>query len=200
MTNCRDKEDEQVRKEMDDFASEVNHFIGVYADLSSGLRLFNEKAGRAYSEVISMLKSNDESSDYESLPVIFGRGQPNAEPPDILHHTTQKELLTRSSEDGDDRRLLGNMIIVMIYQIWEDHYRPRIANILGKEKNDVDFKLMGELRHYRRSILHNNGISLPQIPKCEMLPWFEQGERIFLDMDKIHQLARFFQSFRITVK
>ena len=78
-----------------------------------------------------------------------------------------------------------------IYQFWEDQYRQDIAAALDKaEKNELRVPVMGDLRYLRQSIIHNSGIAVSDVERCEVLRWFRRGERIALTQDQMKRIVR----------
>jgi hypothetical protein len=73
---------------------------------------------------------------------------------------------------------LANMCIVNLFQLWEDHYRGRLASALDVQKNDLKVAVFGDLRVLRNAIIHSLGIATPQVAKCEVLRWFKPGDPI----------------------
>jgi hypothetical protein len=82
------------------------------------------------------------------------------------------------------------MSLILIYQYWEDQFRPKIANELGINKKDLIEPIMGDLRRLRRSIIHHGGIALKDIEKCEILTWFKEGDVIFIDELKFKEIIK----------
>lgn len=109
-----------------------------------------------------------------------------------IHHVAfATDVLARNSPGGFNQRLVGNMSLVYIYQMWEDEHRKRIANAIGiKDPNELRVPVLGDVRHYRRSIIHNKGIALPECARCEVLRWYDPGAEIFIDTNKLLEAKR----------
>ena len=57
----------------------------------------------------------------------------------------------------------GGSLPTVIYQLWEDNYRERIARALGMaEKDDLKVGLLGDVRLYRLDIIHRRGRLRPE--------------------------------------
>lgn len=111
---------------------------------------------------------------------------------DELHHVAfTADVLARNAPGGFNQRLAGNMSLVYIYQMWEDEHRKTIANAIGLAgPNELRVPVLGDLRHYRRSIIHNKGVALPECARCEVLRWYAPGEEIFVDTTKLLEAKR----------
>jgi hypothetical protein len=82
------------------------------------------------------------------------------------------------------------MALVALYQYWEDHYRERIAKHLGKaEKGDLKEPVMGDMGHLRNCIIHHRGTAKKEARKCEVLQWFDPGQKILMDAQKMEELV-----------
>lgn len=107
----------------------------------------------------------------------------------LLHRSTQGEFKTRTSAHGLDARLLGHMAVTLLYSLWEDTYREKIALAYGhSRKNDLKGDLFGDLGNLRHAIVHNNGIATEKIELAKLLKWFSRGDTIFLSPEHVDQL------------
>ena len=82
------------------------------------------------------------------------------------------------------------MCLVDLYTYWEDHYRAQVAAALSMEKEAIRVPVFGDVRHIRQSIVHHRGIALPEVEKCQVLKWFQEGDRIAVSTSQFRQLAR----------
>jgi hypothetical protein len=80
------------------------------------------------------------------------------------------------------------MCLVTIYQYRDDNYKGALAEILGCAKNSIKIPVFGDLKLLRHSIIHHRGIALPDIVRCEVFRWFQPGDEIFLDRDKLEEI------------
>ncbi len=85
--------------------------------------------------------------------------------------------------------------LVYLFSAWEDEYRKRLATAHGRtDKNDLQFPLLGDLRHLRNDIVHHRGIaSGDNTGKCTVLQgWFFPGDDILLTTDHLTEFAQLF--------
>lgn len=101
---------------------------------------------------------------------------------------TQGEWKEKIGKNGTNIKLIGNMCLVMIYQYWEDRYREEIAKSKDINKGELTSDLIGDIRHFRNSIIHNNGRAIPEVDRCKILKWFRAGDEIVIDSVKMDQL------------
>lgn len=115
----------------------------------------------------------------------------------------QGEVKKRTKIDGDNWILIGRQCVVSAYTYWEEYLRKEIAYALGvlnpedgntKEKideilnNHVSDDFWGDIRHFRNSSIHKNGIANSDMKKCKILKWFEPDEPIYLDHTKMKEI------------
>ena len=103
----------------------------------------------------------------------------NSEPRERhLHQVPLEVLRCRNEPGGTNFQFIGNVCAVTLYQYWEDHFRQQLAQDVGIEKNDLQVPLFGELRHYRRAIIHNRGFATTEVAECQLLKGPQLGEPI----------------------
>ena len=64
------------------------------------------------------------------------------------------QVIDAFAENGEFERLYAKAFVVFSYQLWEEFARPRIAQEIGVDHNDVKSELMGEWRYLRRWLVH----------------------------------------------
>ncbi len=122
----------------------------------------------------------------------------------------QGELRRRIEPNGQNTKALGNMMVVSVYAYWEEHLRIEIGkamevlsanasnteetrNILNRE---VVSDFWGDLRYFRNSILHCNGVANSDMSKCKVIKWFKPGEEIALNYKMIRAIFLYLGSYR----
>jgi hypothetical protein len=174
------------------FEKVVDYIYGVYLGATTGFGKLREWFEKHQGNALESLKSSHPelaSIDYlDSVHMIYGKGDPNNPEAVELHHCTQREYKERNSEDGINFHFLGNMALVSLYQYWEDFHRSQVAAELGIGKNDLKAPIMGDLRLIRISIIHHAGVALKDVEKCEILKWYKEGDKIFIDKSKFEDV------------
>ena len=176
-----------------DFAEEycfvVDQIHGMYLDASMGMG----ELARGYMQYDADRLQQLREAGQQLTPEIFNPGLVYsgtvrgmlAE----LHSTSLHHLINRNAPGGANWIFLANMCVVSMYQYWDDHYRKRIAEALGKALNELTHDTFGELRHLRRSIIHNRGRAVPEAANAKILKPFEASELVMLEPQDLHDLA-----------
>jgi hypothetical protein len=111
----------------------------------------------------------------------------------------QGEVKKRTAKNGTNYILMARQCVVSAYTYWEVYLRKEIGIALGiiepkiKDKEEIQRILnkyvksdfWGDMKRLRHAILHKNGIADSDISKCKILKWFEPGQPIDLDFDKM---------------
>lgn len=95
----------------------------------------------------------------------------------VCHDAWVEEVIERNRVNGENVVRLRQAAIVEIYALWEDHYRPRLERLAGTGKNSILSPLFGDIRHYRRAVVHNGGVLAEA---TEILQFVAKGSRVEL--------------------
>jgi hypothetical protein len=166
---------------------------GAYLDALGGLGCVRERVLEFQNTKIAELSGKDpaqaseEFMDTQSLSHEFEAT--TEEPQKLLHRSTQGEFKRRTAVDGPDARLLGYMMVALLYGAWEDVYRRKLAVALGySEKNLLQSDLFGDLAHLRHAIVHCAGIATEKVERSKVLKWFRRGELMFITSAQVDAL------------
>lgn len=176
-----------------EFLAIINNIHGFYMDMTQANLLFQGELKHAEIRTIEMLKKDHPelaTEEYVNNTIVaYGTENPNLPGSYPLQQSTRKDVTERNKSNGTNIKLLGNMIVITIYQLWEDKYREILSNELGfLDKNNLKSDIFGDLRHLRNSIVHNNGIAIGEITKCKVFKWFQPSDEIVLNFDKVNTL------------
>ena len=120
----------------------------------------------------------------------------------VVAQTTQGAFLEALRPGGAFEQLQANALVVLVYALWEENYRQKIADAIGVAKDAIACDLMGELRHVRNWIVHDNSVAPHDgRAKCPMLTqlWeFEPGELGITDK-MLHSLMEQVNALRVKV-
>lgn len=188
---------------IEEFEKTVDAIYGAYLDSVEGYSLVKSQLEYAQEDQIGINRKLKEKNispnihynlsidDFDSSCIIYSEGKKGSENYRILHYCcTQAEYKERNSPSGRNYRFIGNMSLISIYQYWDDHFRQKIADLLFKKgKNDIKSPIMGDLRFFRQSIIHHQGIALKNVEKCEILKWYKEGDEIFIDKVKLEEIV-----------
>jgi hypothetical protein len=151
-----ERQNAEVLSVASDFVQRIDEIYGLYLDATLGFQQnvkFLEKGREEAAKIGVNVALLDDSKFF------FGKGNPNDPNNVLLHTTTVKQYRQRNSTGGSNHRLLAQYLIVLIYHLWENEYRLRIAEILGcSEPNILKLPICGDLRLLRHEILKHNGV------------------------------------------
>jgi hypothetical protein len=165
------------------FLNTVDTVYGIYLDSVVAYKWSKDRFEDAQRESLVAFRNQGEAwtvQDLDQRRMHFGKGDPNTPDAKFLHTCTQAEYKARNAQGGANHKVIGNLCLVLIYQYWEDHYRPRIAECLGVERDEVRLDIMGDIRLLRQSIIHHDAKALRDVERCTILTWFKEGDDIFL--------------------
>ena len=172
-----------------EFIEIVDNIYGVFLDVGNGFSRMLESIQNNQNRTCTERGISIEELDTRN--VFYGSGPPNNSKSQIFHATTAGEYKIRIAKNGPNVTFVGNLCLVAIYQFWEDKYRAEIAAQLGITREDLKSDLFGDIRHIRRSIIHNKSIGLPELARCKKLVWFKPGDTIAMDEPKLTNLVHF---------
>ena len=119
--------------------------------------------------------------------MYFGEGDPN-DPATRTHHArTFAYLIEASARDGIYAQQLRWSAIVRLYSVWEDRFRQHIADECGLTKSDIQGDAHGDLRRFRRAIVHTGG-RLDEEPT--VLRYFTRGDSLQFSNGQVIDLFR----------
>jgi hypothetical protein len=159
-----------------EFLAEVAGYFGSYFDGEYGYMLVLaqvEKTQKEFGPKLGMSSAQLDQSNY-----FYGEGDPNSPGSKILIQATQGAVKVRNAKNGVNAAFLARMLIVAVYQLWDEHYRAQFAQTVGKTTADIKSDLFGDLRRYRQSIVHNRSIAISDVTNNKVLKWFVPGELI----------------------
>jgi len=112
----------------------------------------------------------------DDFPITVMNDNPDLPETKAIHYTTLGHFIKRMNVDSDNSKGIGNSSLVMIYQLWEDEYRGRIAIDKGKEKNNIKSDLFRDIRIIRQGIIHNNGKKTQDFKKLKIIKLMDTEE------------------------
>lgn len=82
-----------------------------------------------------------------------------------------KELVNRCAKNGFFTTELTKALLCMIYSLWDEIYRHKIAEASSCEPSEIFCPLMGDLRKIRHCIMHHKSIVNDNSIEFEFLNW-----------------------------
>lgn len=171
-----------------EFIEKIELIYSIYNDCQSSFKLAIKEMEEVQKDIINGLNSQGMDLAKEDLDKrkFHYCGKMNAN--GILKPRasfTQGYRKGKLGITGYNIKFIGSICLVMIYQYWEDKYRQKIAKEKGINKDQLNSDLFGDIRHYRHSIIHNNGQATREIDKCKILKWYKENDEIIIDADKM---------------
>ena len=99
-------------------------------------------------------------SNYENR-ISTGSSLPNAKQSpgsSTIAQMTQGELLRGLEHGGLFEDQIAKSLVVVVYHLWNEYYRPRIAKAVLAEPNQVECALLGDIRRVRNLIIHEKSV------------------------------------------
>ena len=152
----------------------------------------------AYDKFSSLLKSRDNT-------FFVGTGKPDTEQRlgrSTIAQMRQGDFLNNLKAGGAFEDQNAKAFIVMIFHRWDDQFRYLIAKVLSVPKSAVQCDLMGDVRHIRNSIIHEDSeITDRIINKLRILPliWTLQPGKLRINNQMIHSLMEQVNAIRVRV-
>lgn len=140
----------------------------------------NEEAHRIYGQVSQLLFENRVPAEVEAPPAVG----------------TLEHVRSRTEAKGENTTALGAFCLIALYQYWEDSWRPHLAKVLGKSKNEIVSDLWGDVRLIRICLIHKRGVADAALAnEAKELRWFSEGQTIAIDPPKFGELMARLRDF-----
>ncbi len=171
----------------DQFMRVVDDIYGLYLDCTIGFDSWLEEINNVQKD--TSIKTRIPLEELDKRNLVYGKGNPNLPNSYPLHKKSQGEVKERIKKDGKDYYDIAALCLVLIYQYWDEYYRLKFADEHRVEKNKIKWNIMGDLRLFRQSIIHNRGIAILDINKCKILKWFKAGELININSHQFEEIV-----------
>ena len=139
-----------------DYVTTVDELYGHYLDSTSGF-VANERmilTGQAQAK-----HAVPHGVAQDSLPFVYGNGDPNNRSSKVLHETTQGAYKSRNAEGGQNHIRAGQLLVVLLFEYWESHHRQCIAVAMNlDDQKSLKVPLLGDLRALRQDVIHHRGL------------------------------------------
>jgi hypothetical protein len=182
-----EKQQMDVLSVVKEFVQRIDEIYGLYLDATKG---FQENVKSLEKGQEEALKKGIKVEWRDDSKFFFGRGNPNDPKSVLLHTTTFGEYRQRNLEGGSNHRLLAQYFVVLVYHLWDNEYRPRIAEVLGcSDSNSLKLPICGDLRLLRHDILKHRGvITKEKQTKLEVLKQIPAEQLLNLSSDNVEQI------------
>jgi hypothetical protein len=106
-----------------DTTAAMLHFVKYFEDQQGILQSFAE-AGTEPTTIEELDKHN----------IHYGIGDANTDQMRVQHESTQGEFKTRNREGGLNDKSMSRILLVTIYQFWEDHFRSAFGEAVARRR------------------------------------------------------------------
>ena len=176
---------------IDEFLVRVNRLFGVYMDSIWGFNLVHRQAKEAESRRLAATPQSNFFMSYvpeERVPDSPTTMSDEEMQRRNIARGTSTQIMERTSLEGSDTAVLGQMLISSIFNLWKDEYRPKIASYNGVNNSVVSIPAFEDLCHLRDSIVHHDGEAKKEVKNATVFPWFAKGQTIVFTNDQIRTI------------
>ncbi len=177
----------KAKDKIEEFIWVCNGFFGIYMHSIWGFNLLKKSAEKT-------LLENKETKVPHMAFIPYDKSK--AKIPDglkvddflskFMTVTKADDLRDQNEINAVNYNFIGQMLLVNIFQHWDERYRKLIATELGlNQMNDLKIDFFGDIRFLRQAIIHNKGIATSDMEKCKILKWFKHNERINISYENI---------------
>jgi hypothetical protein len=170
---------EEAHQATAEWHSFLNDAAASYGALGAGLGFLR----RQFEEFARVARLGPD----EVVHITTGDGAPNR-PSDAFAIWTPRTIRERCTREGLVARQLGHWWVSHVYATWEHGFRPRLAKAQGLQTDELQERVMGDLRRIRHDVLHHQGVATAQWSgRCQRLRWFGAGDEIFVSERMVYE-------------
>jgi len=170
------------------FIDFVNKQSSVYVDCLNGFEGNKVRIERQVARVTfpTRRKMRDDQE------VIVWDSMEDPSKPEVIHSSIRKSstYLADNAEGGFNEQQVCRAIIVFIFAHWDEEVRPAIAKVRGVKPNDIKIDALGDLRIFRKAIVHAKGVvaATEHAKLTGMADLVRPGEKLVLSHDQMHKV------------
>ena len=178
---------------LEEFRSACHKYYFAFSHATLGYKAQHER----YGQIIEPANYEKRISTGSSLPT--SKQSPGRS---TIAEMTQGELLNGLEDGGLFEDHVAKSLVVVIYHLWNEYYRPRIAKVVSAEPNQVVCELLGDIRRVRNLIIHESAI-LPDsfLNALVFLPqiWSFESTELTITRGMVHSLMEQLNALRLTI-
>lgn len=150
---------------IDEFIKRLNQIHGAFINMNLAYMLLESKMQELMPDNSKTIHFSDEDPDDPKTKLTLS--------------VNIGEFKDRIKKNGHDTKLVSNLCLVAIYQLWVDEYRAKISEEMGLKKNDLLIDIFGDLRIIRQAVIHNNSNRFNDFKKIKKLEFMKQRDIVF---------------------
>lgn len=176
---------------LEEFRAECHKQYFAFDGVVNGRQLAYERFKSIMTEMDKKISIGAAPPDSEQLP---GKS--------TIAHMSQGELLEGLKRDGEFENQHAKAFVVLMYHLWDENFRNRIASLMSMPKKQVECILMGDIRQIRNLIIHKNSV-VPQnfSAKLEFLPhiWDLKPGKLAITEKMVYSLMEQINAIRVQI-
>ena len=190
---CPQEHGSEATELLEEFRSTCHKYYFAFGHATLGYKAQHERYGQFI-----------EPANYENR-ISTGSSFPNAKQSpgrSTIAQMTQGELLKGLEDGGLFEDHVAKSLVVVIYHLWNEYYRPRIAKAVSAEPNQVVCELLGDIRRVRNLIIHESSVvpgsfanSLTFLPQI----WNFESTELRITSGMVHSLMEQLNALRLTI-
>jgi hypothetical protein len=177
-----------------EYSAIIDESYALYLDTTAAMshfaKFFEEQQKLVLQSLIEHATGATTIEELDKANIHYGIGDANTDQMRVQHESTQGDFKARNRKGGINARSMSRILLVTIYQFWEDHYRSAFGEAVGKIKNEILSDFFGDIRFVRNDIIHHRNIATSDIKRCKILKFFEPGHEICLDEDQVQEVVK----------
>lgn len=129
---------------IEEYEDILERIISVYLDATEGFGFMARSGEIIISPSAPKIRIRDDRGVSPPRYLIFALGTPEGGNYMELSARRGEDIVANNQDDGPNFNFMGCMCIVAAYQYWDDHYRARIAEFLGIQKEELKIPNFGD--------------------------------------------------------
>ncbi len=189
-----------LRHATDEYAAAIARVTALYLDSNQGFANNTARLDEGQRQALVGLRKSDPShatrAHVDSLDYLYGKGDPSDPSNVLLHWSTQGQFRARNEVHGSNRRLIGQLCLVLTFEYWEGEYRQRIAEALGRPRKELTEPILGDLRLIRNDVVHHRGILTERTARrLLVIEGLDIGDEVSFDDEAFHSIIHDIRAF-----
>jgi hypothetical protein len=203
---------ERLHQLSDEFTNLWRRLQALYLDAAAGFALVRAHVEQEQSTSRAYVQGSElDSEEFQDTRMFtYDRIFSDSFCTSRIHEAKQGEVKARNAPDGANFIALGQLCLVSFYDYWNEYLRREYVVAKGKldtkepdsevvmraVREHASYDLWGDIRYLRQSIVHHRGIAVPEVAQCRLIKWFQPGDSINLNPDRMRTLFLALLKFR----
>lgn len=155
------------------YIKQLDQIYGLYADSGMGYAALHEQAKKMFEE-------------HPQQQILIAGQDLKTKETMMINSVSLEEFRNRNAPGHFNNFMIGNICLVLIYHLWEEHYRPLVATSLNLKLNDLKIDCIGDIRNLRNDIIHNNFKVGEKTKKNKIFTFFQDLQFVQVNNKDFH--------------